>query len=185
MIRLREDVGNARQVPGSRWLVRYPDDPDWWNQRVFAWPITTTRWVVRTADGDQYDEAFGDYEKMVPLDNSGRYPDGVVQTPQEPSVLIDWWGSEEAVPGNSWVGGVWRRIRGQQVVQRPTSEVRKPTFDESAPSACCQSRFCLPTEGNLRSSNREARESHPTPSTWTTSGYNPLRSKLRRRALPL
>ena len=28
---------------------------------------------------------------------------------------------------------------------------RKPTIDESAPSACCQRRFCLPTEGNLRS----------------------------------
>ena len=35
--------------------------------------------MVRTADGDQYDEAFGDYEKMVSLDNSGRYPDGAVQ----------------------------------------------------------------------------------------------------------
>ena len=43
----------------------------------FAWSITANGWVVRTADGDQYDEAFG--EKMVPLDNSGRCPDGVVQ----------------------------------------------------------------------------------------------------------
>ena len=91
------------------------------------------------------------------MDNSGRYPDGVVQvvsfsrglareemqecvrdgraeaeriraaerlpTPQEPTVMIDWWGSEEAVPGNSSIGGAWRRIRGTQVVQRPTSEV--------------------------------------------------------------
>ena len=44
-------------------------------------------------------------------------------TPQEPTVMIDRWGSEEAVPGNSWIGGAWRRIRGKQVVQRPTSEV--------------------------------------------------------------
>ena len=112
---------------------------------------------MRTADGDQYDENLGDYERMEALDNSGRYPDGVVQvvsfsrglardemqecvrdgraeaeriraaerlpTPQEPTVMIDWWGSEEAVPGNSWIGGAWRRIRGKQVVQRPTCEV--------------------------------------------------------------
>ena len=37
--------------------------------------------------------------------------------------MIDWWGSEEAVPGNSWIGGAWRRIRGKQVVQRPTGDV--------------------------------------------------------------
>ena len=43
--------------------------------------------------------------------------------PQEPTVVIDWWRSEEAVLGNSWIGGAWRRIRGKQVVQRPTSEV--------------------------------------------------------------
>ena len=64
MMRLREDVGNARLVPGSRWLVRYPDDPDWWHEWVFACPITNTRWVVRTGDGDQYDENLGDYERM-------------------------------------------------------------------------------------------------------------------------
>ena len=156
-MRLREDVGNAHLVPGSRWLVRYQDDLDWWHERVFAWPITNTRWVVRTFDGDQYDENLGDYERMEAMDNSGRYPDGVVQvvsfsrrlaqeemqecvrdgraegeriraaerlfTPQEPTVMVDWWGSEEVVPGNSWIGGAWRRIRGEQVVQRPTSEV--------------------------------------------------------------
>ena len=117
---------------------------------------TTNRWVVRTADGDQYDEAFGDYEKMVPLDNSGRYPDGVVQVvsfsrgltrnetrecvrdgraeaeriraaerlaaPQEPTMMIDWWGAEEAVP-SAWLGGAWRRLREKQVVQRPSGEV--------------------------------------------------------------
>ena len=66
MIRLREDAGNARRMPGSRWLVKYQDDPDWWHERVFACPITTNRWVVWTADGDQNDEAFGNYEKMVP-----------------------------------------------------------------------------------------------------------------------
>ena len=43
--------------------------------------------------------------------------------PQEPTVMIDWWGSEEAVLSNSWIGGAWRRIRGKQVVQRPTCEV--------------------------------------------------------------
>ena len=111
--------------------------------------------AVRTGDGDQYDENLGDYERMEALDNSGRYPDGVVQvvsfsrglareemqvrdgraeteriraaerlpTPQEPTVMIDWWRSEEAVPGNSWIGGAWRQIRGKQVVQPPTSEV--------------------------------------------------------------
>ena len=134
--------------------MRYPDDPDWWHERVFGWPITKSRWVVRTGDGDQYDENLGDYERMEALDNSGRYPDGVVQVVsfsrglareemqecvrdgraeaeriraverlQEPTVMIDWWGSEEAAPGNSWIGGAWRRIRGKQVVQRPTSEV--------------------------------------------------------------
>ena len=41
--------------------MRYPDDPDWWHERVFAWPITNTLFlVVRTADGDQYDENLGD-----------------------------------------------------------------------------------------------------------------------------
>ena len=44
-----------------------------------AWPITNTRWVVRTGDADQYDENLGDYERMEALDNSGRYPDGVMQ----------------------------------------------------------------------------------------------------------
>ena len=38
-----------------------------------------TRWVVRAGDGDQYDENLGDYERMESLDDSGRYPDGVVQ----------------------------------------------------------------------------------------------------------
>ena len=71
---MREDVGNARLVPGSRRLVRYPDDLDWWHERVFAWLITNTRRVVRTDDGDQYDENLGEA-----LDNSGRYPDGAVQ----------------------------------------------------------------------------------------------------------
>ena len=90
-------------------------------------PINTL-WVVRTGDGDQYDENLGDYERMEALDNRGRYPDGVVQvvsfsrrlareemqecvrdgraeaeriraaerlpTPQKPTVMIDWWGSE-------------------------------------------------------------------------------------------
>ena len=150
MIRLREDAGNAPRVPGSRWLATFPDDPDRWHERVFAWPFATSRWVVRTADGDQYVEALG------PLDTSGRYPDGEVQVvpfsrgltrdemqecvrdgasrggtdpsrerwtaPQEPTVMIDWWGAEEAVPGNCWIGGAWRRIRGKQVVQRPKSE---------------------------------------------------------------
>ena len=96
---------------------------------------------MRTADGDQDDENLGDYEWIKASDNSGRYPDGVVQVvsfsrglarvemqecvrdgraeaeriraaerlpaPQEPTVMIDWWGSEEAVPGNSWIGGAW------------------------------------------------------------------------------
>ena len=39
--------------------------------------------------------------------------------------------------------------------------------------------------GDLRSLNQEARESRPTMSTWTTSGYNPWRSKLRRKVLTL
>ena len=39
---------------------------------------------------------------------------------------------------------------------------RKRTFDGSGPSACCQSRCFSPTEGDLRSSSQEARESHPT-----------------------
>ena len=59
--------------------MRYPDDLDWWKERVFAWPITNTRWVVRTGDGDQYDENLGGFERMEALVNSGRYPDGVVQ----------------------------------------------------------------------------------------------------------
>ena len=46
MMRLREDVGNARLVPGSRGLVGYPDDLDWWHEQFFAWPITDSRWVV-------------------------------------------------------------------------------------------------------------------------------------------
>ena len=79
MMRLREDVGNALLMPGSRWLLRYPDDLDWWHERVFAWPITNTRWVVRTGDGDEYDENLGGFERMEALVNSGRYPDGVVQ----------------------------------------------------------------------------------------------------------
>ena len=67
MNRLQEDAGNTWRILGSRWLVRYQNDPDRWHERVFAWPITTNRWVVRTADGDQYDEAFRDYEEMVPI----------------------------------------------------------------------------------------------------------------------
>ena len=62
---------------------------------------------------------------------------------------------------------------------------RKRTFDGSTPSACCRSRCCSPIEGDLRSSNQEARESHPTMSTWIPSGYNPWRSKLRRKVLTL
>ena len=61
----------------------------------------------------------------------------------------------------------------------------KLTFGGSDPSACCHSRCCSPTEGDLRSLSQEARESHPTMSTWTTSGYNPWRSKLRRKVLTL
>ena len=34
---------------------------------------------MRTGDGDQYDENLRDCERMEGLDNSGRYPDGVVQ----------------------------------------------------------------------------------------------------------
>ena len=77
MIPLREDAGNARRVPGSRWLVRYQDDLAWWQERLGQLP-QTDGWYGRPT-GDQYDEDFGDYEKMVPLNNSGRYPDGVVQ----------------------------------------------------------------------------------------------------------
>ena len=53
MMRLRE------VVPGSQWLMRCLDDLHWWHERVFAWPITNTRWVVRTGDGDQFNENLG------------------------------------------------------------------------------------------------------------------------------
>ena len=97
-------------------------------------------------------------KRCSPLDNSGRYPDGVVQVvsvscgltrdemrecvrdgraeaeriraaerlaaPQEPTTMIDWWGAEEAVPRSAWLGGACQRLRGKQVVQRPSGEGR-------------------------------------------------------------
>ena len=63
--------------------------------------------------------------------------------------------------------------------QQPSHEVELESV------LCVESEFCSPTEGDLRSSNQEAGESHPTVSTWTTSGYNPWSSKLRSKVLTL
>ena len=58
--------------------------------------------------------------------------------------------------GNSWIGGAWRRIRGKQVVQRPTSEVGvednpQPDLEGSfrRPSASASASPVVESEGGM------------------------------------
>ena len=81
---------------------------------------------------------------MEALDNSGRCPDGLVQVvsfsqglageEMQECVRDGRGGTDSSCQAiahaaranshdNSWIGGAWRRIRGMQVVQRPTSVV--------------------------------------------------------------
>ena len=83
---------------------------------------------------------------------------------QEVLPLANPSGRQLGRPRGRWAT---RRTRAQSVGQWPTAFLwggagactlrRKRIFQESAPSACCQSRFCLPTEGNLRSLSQRAR----------------------------
>ena len=58
--------------------MRYQDDPDWWHERVFR--LVNNRKQMGGTDGPMAISTMRLSERRwCPLDNSGRYPDGVVQ----------------------------------------------------------------------------------------------------------
>ena len=62
-----------------RLLARFSTDPGWHHERILCWPVSRTRWVILTGDGDLYDESLKDYaEWMIMSISGGSYPVGVV-----------------------------------------------------------------------------------------------------------
>ena len=60
-------------------MARFSVDPGWHHERILLWPVSRSRWVILTGDGDLYDESLNDYAEWTIMSvSAGSYPDGVV-----------------------------------------------------------------------------------------------------------
>eukprot|EP00974_Lingulodinium_polyedra_P000117 10272-Lingulodinium_polyedra.AAC.1 len=53
--------------PGAVVAVSYADDPGWTHDRVLGYPVEEGRWIVLTADGDEYDERLEDWQSAFDM----------------------------------------------------------------------------------------------------------------------
>ena len=61
------DAETISYLPGSRLNVVFEDDPKWIHERLLLWPVGRESWVVKTPDGDVYEEGLEDYKRVYGL----------------------------------------------------------------------------------------------------------------------
>ena len=116
-------VAMGEPLPGLRVLVSYRDDPGWHHERVLGWPVVDGRWVVKTADGDVYDEVFADWASVARLTGENAYPRGVGQV-----VAFAAWTQKETLDFLQEARLEAKRVRRDEALGGPVEPTRLLTW---------------------------------------------------------